>query len=60
MRRPKNLTRMNHDHDDCADLFRGHLNISAPNTFLVFGNANDRLPGGRERQWLRSQSASSS
>ena len=59
-KQPQDLTRINHDHDDDADLFRRHLTISARKPFLVLINdARERLPDSAECQCLRGQSASS-
>ena len=61
-RKAEDLTRMNYDHDDDADLFREHPTITAPQPVILLSltSATERLPGESERQCRRGQSASSS
>ena len=46
-RQRQDLTRMNDDHHDDADLFRGHLRISALKPVLRLSTTN-RAPTGRK------------
>jgi len=53
-RQRQDLTRMNHDHDDDADLFRRHPTHVAAERSLVLNNRNERLPGERAHRCRRS------